>query len=57
MPTIVIPTVEDENLLLISLGKKLAILNFDDNVIVDEIDFSSILQGMVNDHRSLEQSF
>lgn len=57
MPTIVIPTVEDENLLLISLGKKLAILNFDDNVIVDEIDFSSILQGMVNGQWSLEQSF
>lgn len=45
MPSIVIPTTEDENLLLISLGKKLAILNFDDNLIVDAIDFSSIIQG------------
>lgn len=45
MPTIVIPTEEDENNLLISLGKKLAILNFDDNQILDQIDFSSVLQG------------
>ena len=43
MPTIVIPIEEDENLLLISLGKRLAILDFDDNKILDELDFSSIL--------------
>lgn len=47
MPTIVIPTEEDENNLLISLGKKLAILNFDDNQILDQIDFSSVLQGKI----------
>lgn len=45
MPTIVIPIEEDENLLLISLGKKLAILDFDDNKILDQLDFSSLLQG------------
>ena len=46
MPTIVIPIEEDENLLLISLGQRLAILDFDDNKILDQLDFSSVLQGM-----------
>lgn len=48
MPTIVIPIEEDENLLLISLGKKLAIFDFDDNKILDQIDFSSVLSGMLS---------
>jgi len=45
MVTIVIPIIEDENTLLISLGKKLAIFNFDDNIIEDFFDFSDVLEG------------
>lgn len=55
MPTIVIPIEEDENLLLISLGQRLAILDFDDNKILDQIDFSEVLQGMLHMFRASQR--